>query len=257
MPQNLPSSRRIFFTTQRLFAIGLIALGLASLQFSGCGHAPTVDLDDPPPASPANIEEASADPAPAITNVVAVAQPPQETAPQEGAQTPQAIPVEGGVPAAEAQEGMLKKAGDLFDRAKSTTGSTAQGAKDWMQDKISGAADASSEATEDTIKWATDTFESLKSQGLTTANDTSEWLMQDWKNMESWEYQIISMDGKTDDEKTTELNRLGKSGWECYHVSDRGQIEKFYVKKRRESYLRHLPFKDFIKLVPLLQQASQ
>ena len=75
--------------------------------------------------------------------------------------------------------------------------------------------------------------------------------------MESWEYKIISVDGKSDDEKTTELNKLGKNGWECYHVSDRGEAEKFYVKKRRESYLRHLPFKDFIKLVPLLQQANQ
>ena len=249
MTKNFSSSRQIFFTTQRLITIGLVAV---VLQFSGCGNAPTVDLDDPSPAL-----EASSVPAAAVTNVVA--EPPAETPPQEeaqAAQTPQAIPVEGGVPAAEAKEGMLKKAGDLFDRAKSTTGSTAQGAKDWMQDKIGGAADASSAATEDTIKWATDTFESLKSQGLTTASDTSEWLQQDWKNMESWEYQIVSMDEKTDAEKTDELNKLGKNGWECYHVSD-GQVEKFYVKKRRESYLRHLPFKDFIKLVPLLQQANQ
>jgi len=247
MPQNLPCSRQIFFTAQLLIAIGLIAV---VLPFSGCSKDPAVGLDAP--VAPTATGEVSSIPAAALTNVVAATPQIQET--------PQAIPVQESAPAAQAQEGMLKKAGDLFDRAKSTTGSTAQGAKDWMQDKIGGAADASSAATEDTIKWATDTFDSLKSQGLTTANDASEWLSQDWKNMESWEYQIISMDGKNDEEKIAKLNELGKNGWECYHVSngnERNPVEKFYVKKRRESYLRHLPFKDFIKLVPLLQQANQ
>jgi len=233
MMQNLSSFRQRF-TVQRLIPIGMIAIGLLSLQFPGCSNAPALGVDQ---TNSPSAQEVQAAPTPEVTSA-------QET---------------GGAAAEapEAQDGVLKKAGDLLDRAKSTTGSTAQGAREWVQDKIGGAADASSAATEDTIKWATDTFESLKSKGLTTANDTSQWLSQDWKNIESWEYQIIAMDGKSDEEKTNELNELGKNGWECYHVSNSGPTERFYVKKRRESYLRHLPFKDFIKLVPLLQQANQ
>ena len=159
--------------------------------------------------------------------------------------------------AAEASSSAAQKAGDLLKQAKDATGETAMGAKDWMQDKIGGATDASTAAAQDTLKWATETFESLKSQGLTTANNTSEWLSQDWKNMESWEYKIHSFDDASDKQKSDELNSLGKQGWECYHVSDIGTIQKFYLKKRKESFLRHLPFKDFIKLVPLMQQATR
>ena len=159
--------------------------------------------------------------------------------------------------AADASSSAAQKAGDLLKQAKDTTGQTAIGAKDWVQDKIGGATDASTVAAQDTLKWATETFESLKSQGLTTANNTSEWLSQDWKNMESWEYEIQTFKNASDGQKSEKLNSLGKNGWECYHVSDIGTTQKFYLKKRKESYLRHLPFKDFIKLVPLMQQATR
>ena len=159
--------------------------------------------------------------------------------------------------AADVTSSAAQKAGDLLKQAKDTTGETAIDAKDWMQEKISGAAGATSDAAGDTLKWATDTFESLKSQGLTTASDTSEWLSQDWKNMESWEYTIASFAQGNDEEKSEKLNALGKHGWECYHVGTVGATEKFYMKKRKESFLRHLPFKDFIKLVPLIQQAKR
>lgn len=159
--------------------------------------------------------------------------------------------------AADATSSAAQKAGDLLHQATDATGETAMGAKDWVQDKIGAASGASSAAAQDTLQWATDTFESLKSQGLTTASDTSEWLSQDWKNMESWEYTILSFSDVSDEQKTNELNSHGKNGWECYHVSDAGSAQKFYLKKRKESFLRHLPFKDFIKLVPLMQHANQ
>ena len=158
--------------------------------------------------------------------------------------------------ATDATSSAAQKAGDLLKQAKDATGESAMGAKNWMQDKIGGATDATSAAAQDSLQWATDTFESLKSQGLTTASDTSEWLSQDWKNMESWEYTITSFAQESDEEKTEKLNTLGKNGWECYHVSDVGATQKFYLKKRKESFLRHLPFKDFIKLVPLMNQGN-
>jgi len=127
-------------------------------------------------------------------------------------------------------KGVLEKAGDMLEQAKSGTTATAKGATDWMQKKIGDAATASSESASDAMGWA-------------------QWLTQDWKNMQSWEYKTAVLEtGSADDQ----LNQLGAEGWECFHV-DSGT---FYFKKPADSYLRHLPFKDFIKLIPLLQHAK-
>lgn len=164
----------------------------------------------------------------------------------ETPQEPSSVaPVEG--------KGMLEAAGDFFEKAKSGTGATAIGAKDWVQKKISDAATASGESASDAMGWANDTFESLKESGLTNAENTSQWLTQDWKNMQSWEYKSIVLETAAGGDSADEqLNRLGAQGWECFHV-DSGT---FYFKKPADSYLRHLPFRDVIKLIPLLQQAN-
>lgn len=156
---------------------------------------------------------------------------------------------DGAQESEESEEGgVLKKAGDLFGKAASSSGA----AKDWVQDKLGGAAGASGQAADDSMKWANDTFQSLKDKGLTTASDTSEWLSQDWKNSQCWQYKIVTLAGEND-VMTEELNKLGKDGWDCFHTEG----GRFFFKKPTESYLRELPFKDFIKLVPLLHKATQ
>jgi len=148
-------------------------------------------------------------------------------------------------------ETVLGIAARLFGKAKSKSGTTATGASQWVQDKLSGAADASSQSADDTLKWANETFESLKSQGLTTAQSTSEWLGQDYNNMESWEYKVVTLKG-TDEELATQLNELGKVGWDCFNTESNPTGTRFYFKKQTFSYMRHLPFKDIIKLVPAM-----
>ena len=155
-------------------------------------------------------------------------------------------------PAPAEGKGMLESAGDFFKKAKSGTGATAIDAKDWVQKTIGDAATASGESAGDAMGWANDTFESLKESGLTNADNTSQWLSQDWKNMQSWEYKTVRVEATGDDSADDQLNRLGAEGWECFHV-DSGT---FYFKKPADSYLRHLPFRDVIKLIPLLQQAK-
>lgn len=149
-------------------------------------------------------------------------------------------------------KGILESAGDFLQKARSGTGATAIGAKDWVQKKIGDAATASGESASDAMGWANDTFESLKESGLTSADNTSQWLTQDWKNMQSWEYKTMVLKSIADESADDQLNRMGAEGWECFHV-DSGT---FYFKKPADSYLRHLPFRDVIKLVPLLQQAK-
>jgi hypothetical protein len=69
--------------------------------------------------------------------------------------------------------------------------------------------------------------------------------------MDSWEYAIVELAGD-DGEVGIKLNELGKKGWECFHIKD----TKYYFKKPSHSYLRSLPFKDVIKLVPLMGAAG-
>jgi hypothetical protein len=149
------------------------------------------------------------------------------------------------------EPGMLEKAGDLFNKAKSKGAAAAAGTGKWVQESLGTAAESSSQAAEDTLNWATKTFNSLKEQGMTSATSTQEWLNDDWKNMDSWEYAIVELAGD-DGEVGIKLNELGKKGWECFHIKD----TKYYFKKPSHSYLRSLPFKDVIKLVPLMGAAG-
>ena len=144
---------------------------------------------DQPAAS--NASPVSPQPVQALTETRLQVEGSQDTSP--------AAPVEG--------KGMLETAGDFLQKAKSGTGATAIGAKDWVQKKIGDAATASGESASDAMGWANDTFQSLKEGGLTNAENTSQWLTQDWKNMQSWEYKTIVLqttgDASADDQSVS------------------------------------------------------
>ena len=153
------------------------------------------------------------------------------------------------LPVAE-EKGMLGKASDLLNKAKDSSGQTAQGASKWVQDRLGGAAEAGGQSAEDSMKWANETFQSLKDQGLTSASDTGEWLTQDWRNMESWEYDVKEYENIDEKELVKSLNEMGVRGWECFNV----QGNLHYFKKPTHSYLRQLPFKDLLRLIPLMDK---
>lgn len=127
-----------------------------------------------------------------------------------------------------------------------------ENAGNWLTNTWQGVSDSGSQLTTGSMDWANKTFKSLKDQGLTTAESTSDWLTEDWQNMESWEYKIVNSKPIPENELEAELNRLGKQGWECFSINA-GQM---FFKKRRESYLRRLPFKDLLRLAPLFNQGN-
>lgn len=154
-------------------------------------------------------------------------------------------------------DSVLSKAGKMVGDAASKSVKSASDAGQWVQEKLGDATKTGSQSASDTWEWANETFESLKSQGLTSAQTTSQWLGQDWKNMESWQYQIVVLDGEPT-EVAKKLNEFGEQGWECFEVTETGPSStKFYLKKPTFSYLRQLPFKDVIKLVPLMNAGEK
>lgn len=147
-----------------------------------------------------------------------------------------------------AKPGLLDRASGLLQRAKQKGGQSAKSANDWVQDKIKDATGTASDSSEEAMKWANGMYESLKAKGMTNASDTSEWLSNDWNNMESWEYKVISCESLDNQQLEDKLNQLGEQGWECFDTSG----DRLMLKKPRESYLRRLPFKDLLQLAPLI-----
>ena len=136
-----------------------------------------------------------------------------------------------------------EQANELFQKAKAAGQTTANNAGEWISDTVSGAMEATGSVAQDTGDWVTDTYESLKDQGLTNANNASEWLQQDIKNINSIEYKTMP---KSTENLEAKLNELGAQRWDCFAVDD----NFFYLKRKSKSYLRHVPVKDLLKLIP-------
>ena len=148
--------------------------------------------------------------------------------------------------------GLLGRAGELLSGAKQVTGQQAADTGQWLKGAWDGATDSTSGAVDGSLDWANETFKSLKEQGLTTASSTGQWLSEDWQKMESFQYKVLPTDSVPADELENKLNELGSLGWECFSIDD----ERMVFKKASDSYLKRLPFKDVLRLAPLLNQGK-
>ena len=149
---------------------------------------------------------------------------------------------------------ILAQAAQIIDRAKESGSSQAEVAGEWLSETMQDVSESTSQAADHTGEWATETFEYLKEQGMTTASSTHEWLAEDIQNMGAWHYKVVVLDLNQPTAETEQaLNELGKERWECFHVlsSSDGQTTMFF-KKGRRSYLKSIPFKDAMRLLPLL-----
>ena len=156
--------------------------------------------------------------------------------------------------AVEDEDSILAQAASIIDQAKESGSSQAEVASQWLSERMQDVSDSTSQAAGVTGEWATETFQYLKDQGLTTANSTQEWLSEDIQNMGAWHYKVVTLDlTQPTVQMEVTLNELGKERWECFHVlpSSEGQTTLFFKKSRR-SYLKSIPFKDAMRLLPLL-----
>jgi len=222
----------------RFLSVAATVLAIASLVSTGCSD-PSVTTQSAVQAS-ATITNAS-EPTESKTSLSLAA---SELSDQ--------TPVTQQEPATESS-GLLGKAGKLLDSAKQATGQQASDTGQWLKGAWDGASDSTGNAVDGSLDWANQTFKTLKDQGLTTASSTGQWLSEDWQNMESFQYKVLPTNSVPADELEDKLNELGKQGWECFSVDDQRMI----FKKASESYLRRLPFKDVLRLAPLLNQMSK
>lgn len=121
---------------------------------------------------------------------------------------------------------------------------------------ISDAENATEQTADDTMDWVNEMYKSLSDRGLTSAKNAGDWVAQDWSAINAWEYKVVNVDHKQIAENpevlSEQLNENGKHRWECFHVSDVNSGTIFYMKRQKKSYLKNIPLKDMMKLIPLL-----
>ena len=174
--------------------------------------------------------------------------------PNEPATTvaPKTAPANLAVQQEDENKGIFGKARDLYDKSKKAAEMSGK-AQQWLSDAIDDTGAGAADRSEAAMKWANKMFKSLKDQGLTTADDAQQWLSDDLKNMEGWEYKVVQL--KTTDAPATmekKLNEIGNQGWECFHVSESANSQMMFFKKAKASYLKRLPLKDLMLLIPII-----
>jgi hypothetical protein len=94
-------------------------------------------------------------------------------------------------------------------------------------------------------------YEKAKDSGETVPENVSEWVQEDIERMWTWEYKVLQMEEVEPSALEEELNALGKERWECsMAVSPASQLTVL-CKRQAKSYLKLIPFKDVLKLVPV------
>ncbi len=88
--------------------------------------------------------------------------------------------------------------------------------------------------------------------GKTTAATARDWVLDDLGKIGTWKYKVVEIQSPNARLVETELNQLGAQRWEGYAVQTQANQVVLYHKRSHRSYLRFLPAKDLLRLVPLL-----
>ena len=138
----------------------------------------------------------------------------------------------------------------LYENAKASGETSAASAGDWISELYDAAKSSGGTAAGDTSVWARGLYEQARDAGETSAGNAKDWVMNDVQQIGRWQYKTLEI-RKTDD-VVAQLNKLGAERWECFWVDQQDETITFYLKKTGRSYLRHLPSKDLIRLLPML-----
>ena len=189
----------------------------------------------------------------AESNVPGDVKPTAESAPIDSTATVNEPSESLKPPPTQAREkpGILDRASDLYNKTKQA-GIAGNAAKKWLSETYQDASESGGQTAEETAKWVNDMYKSLKDQGLTTASDAGQWLSDDLRNMNAWSYKVVPIAVNEPEEAEKRMNELGKQGWECFHVSEQESGTVFFFKKSNKSYLKSIPVKDLLRLIPLM-----
>jgi hypothetical protein len=130
--------------------------------------------------------------------------------------------------------------------------SPGRGASGWIQEKWEGAVSSGGQTVQDSSAWLESLYQSARDQGLTSAKNMKDWVTADFQSQGDWEYLLLGMD--TEDSAAVEirLNELGKSRWECFHITPHEGQWTLFLKRPKRSYLSRVPLRDLANVLPIL-----
>ena len=95
-----------------------------------------------------------------------------------------------------------------------------------------------------------DDYERMKKSGKQWSENAKEWIKKDIKKAGTWEYKIVITKLNDLQMLEKELNELGENRWEFFWVEREEDKIIMFFKKSRTSYIRSIPAKEMLKLVP-------
>ena len=94
-------------------------------------------------------------------------------------------------------------------------------------------------------------YEKAKEAGEQVPEDVYDWAKEDVKKMGTWEYKVVTLSANTSTEIEAELNKLGQEKWQCFWVEKEDGRVTFYFRRQARSYLKTLPFREILRIIPL------
>lgn len=140
----------------------------------------------------------------------------------------------------------------LYEAAKASGSTTAETTRQWVSEQLQQAANSGDKMARQTAESLQSLYEQAHSAGETTAGSVSDWVMDDVAKMGSWQYLVRVIKTKDAETLAKDLNALGSDRWECFHVLPTENGNVYYFKKRRRSYLQHIPARELLRMLPLL-----
>lgn len=141
------------------------------------------------------------------------------------------------------------RAESLYQQARETGSTTANSSAAWVAEKYDQAATGTQTASRQASDWMTALYRQAVHAGETSAVSTKEWVVDDLAKAGTWQYKILRSQDHVAAE--AELNELGKQRWECFAVKPGDSATLYYLKRSHRSYLRQLPARDLLRLLPI------
>lgn len=142
-----------------------------------------------------------------------------------------------------------------YEQAKESGATTTSSAAHWFAEQYELTTKSASETASSATTWVTDLYSSAVESGETTAGNAKDWVVDDISKIGTWQYKVVLV-GASARAMEEKLNKLGAERWEAFSVKEvptsRGSF-LISLKRPHRSYLRQLPAKDLLKLVPLFQ----
>lgn len=109
-------------------------------------------------------------------------------------------------------------------------------------------------AEQDTWKRVGQLYEQAKESGEKVPGDVMDWARQEIRKVGAFEYRVVAVrDRRTPEALEAQLDALGRDRWECFQVDGGGEWaeDRLFCKRPVRSYLRAIPLRELIRLIPI------